>query len=66
MDLALALLLAASVAGNTLLWLRLKQVSVKQPTYDATELLRNLVRGEALVVVRCVDPENVFIRSVRG
>jgi hypothetical protein len=66
MELVLTLVLALSVAGNAFLGLRLKEKLKKQPTYDATELLRNLVRGDALIVVRCVDPENVFIRSVRS
>lgn len=36
-----------------------------QPTIDAKQILHDLTRGEALVRIRRVDPEDVVIRSPR-
>lgn len=36
-----------------------------QPTTDAKQILHDLTRGEALVRIRRVDPEDVVLRSPR-
>jgi cell division protein FtsL len=37
-----------------------------QPTLEAKQILHDLTRGEALVRIRRVDPDDVLVRSPRG
>lgn len=61
------LLLALSVCLNGFLFLKLRELSKKPtPTYDVQDLLSDLMRGNALVKVSRVAPEDVFLRSAKG
>jgi hypothetical protein len=67
LELTLGIGLAASVAGNIALFVLLKKKSAtKQMSIEASEVLRDLLNGSALVKVSRVAPEDIFLRSPRG
>lgn len=61
----LAVLLALSLAANAIQW-RLYKKPPPQKTIDATQILRDLTRGDALVKISRVDPENILLWSPKG
>lgn len=70
MVLVFSILLGASVTGNFWLYSRYKhlisQKPKKQESYEARELLSDLLSGVALVEVRRIAPAQVILRSPRG
>lgn len=58
-------LLSISMGINLWQYLRAKKGRFKE-TFDATMLLHDLTRGNALVKVTRVAPEDVILRSPRG
>jgi len=57
--------LVLSLCANVFLWLKIKAPN-KEPSYDARLLIHDLTRGDALVRVSRVNPEDVLLRSPRG
>lgn len=60
----LAGVLAAACA--VLVYLLIKAKKAPAPTLEAKDLLANVLRGNAIVQIRVIDPENLMLRSPRG
>jgi hypothetical protein len=59
-------LLIASLGANALLGIKLKtRKAPSEMTYDASQLLRDLLAGKALVKVERIAPEGLFIMAPR-
>jgi hypothetical protein len=66
MEKNLFILLTASILLNAYLIYKLKYQKLKKTeTYDAKALMVDLMRGGALVEIRRLDPESIFLRSPR-
>ena len=59
------LVLFLSLAANGYLFFLFKKKPTKQESYEAQELLRDLLTGSALIEVRRIAPTDVFLRSPR-
>ena len=59
--------LVCSLAANAYFW-RWRKSLKSNPQYslDARQILHDLTRGEALVRIARVDPEDVLLRSPKG
>lgn len=62
---SLAVALACSLAANAYLWWRTRTAE-SEPSYDARQLLHDLTRGEAVIRIKRIDPDDILIRSPRG
>lgn len=61
----LSVLLTLSLVANAYFW-RLIKNPPPQKTIDAAQVLHDLTRGDALVRITRVDPEDVLLRSPKG
>lgn len=59
-------LLLASLSLNAYFLYRLKKIKSRPDSYEARELLQDLVSGDALVRITRVAPANVILRSPRN
>lgn len=59
------LLFLASLISNAFLFYRLKRKPKKTETYDAKALMIDLMRGGALVEIKRLDPDSIYLRSPR-
>lgn len=61
----LSLSLIISLFFNIYLLYQLKRKPKKSETYDAKALMMDLMRGGALVEIKRLDPDSIFLRSPR-
>ena len=59
----LASILGASIAANAFAYWKIKKLkSDPKPTIDASDLLHDLTkRGHAVLNIKVIDPENLFV-----
>jgi len=64
--LVLSLGLSLSISGNAVLFFLLKKTKkAPAPTQEAKALLSHMLKGQALLRITVMDPENLMMRSPR-
>jgi hypothetical protein len=59
------ILLLISVSINVFAFLRKKKTISKNITYDARALMADLSSGVALIEIKRIDPNHIFLKSPR-